>query len=263
MEPVPLADPVIEIDGLTKRFGDKTAVAGLSLEVRSGEFFGFLGPNGAGKSTTIRILCGLLRPTAGNVRIFGIDVQADPLEVKRRIGILPEDAVLYDRLTPLEHLRFVGRMHGLDTELIDDRSTALLDLMELEPADRGRMIVDQSTGMRKKVSLACALIHGPRLLFLDEPFNGIDAVTVRALRNVLQEAVGRGVTVFFSSHVLEVAQRLCTRIAIIRQGSLHALGTLDEVRQQVGLPPESSLEDAFVALTGERTESAPELDFLG
>lgn len=253
----------VEIAGLTRSFGSKVAVSGLDLKVYAGEFFGFLGPNGAGKSTTIKMLCGLLRPDSGSAKVLGFDVERESLEVRRRIGVLPEESVLYERLTPLEMLSLVGRLHGLTHEQIRDRSGPLLDLMEIAAADRRKMVLDFSQGMRKKVSLACALLPAPRVLFLDEPFNGIDVVSVRGIREVLRDAVARGVTIFFSSHVLELVEKLCTRIAIIAQGKLQVLGTLSEVRSQAGLLPEASLEDVFVHVAGRSGAKRGSLEFLG
>ncbi len=261
--PPPPAAPAVELIGLTKSFGPKIAVDHLDLTVHEGEFFGFLGPNGAGKSTTIKLMCGLLRPTAGLARVTGFDVQRDPLEVRRRIGVLPEDVTLYERLTPVEMLTLVGRLHGLPKKEVARRSGPLLDLMEIAREDRGKMVLDFSSGMRKKVGLACALVHGPRLLFLDEPFNGIDAVTLRAIREVLQDAVRRGVTIFFSSHILELVEKLCTRVGIIAQGRLRVCGTLADVRAQAGLGPEATLEDVFVHLAGGARAVHGGLEFLG
>ncbi len=255
--------PAVEIAHLWKSFEGKLAVEDLSLSVAEGEFFGFLGPNGAGKSTTIKLMCGLLKPDRGDIRVLGLDVFSMPLEVRRRIGILPEETTTYERLTAVELLSFVGRLHGLSRDEVARRSAPLLDLMEIAAVDRGKMILDFSMGMRKKVQLACALIHGPRLLFLDEPFNGIDAVTVRAIRQVLQDAVRRGVTIFFSSHILELVEKLCTRIAIITRGRLRVCGTVAEAKAAAGMPEAASLEDLFVHLAGgERTTSAA-LEFLG
>ncbi len=248
--PPALALPVVTTRGLTRTFGDKVAVDALDLEVMPGEFFGFLGPNGAGKSTTIRMLCGLLRPSGGDARVLGLDPVADTLELRRRIGVLPEEPALYDRLTAIEMLGLVADLHGLERQEGRRRAEALLDLMELSREERGRILLDYSMGMRKKVALAAALLHGPRLLFLDEPFNGIDAVTVRAIRGVLTDAVARGVTIFFSSHVLELVERLCSRVAIITAGRMQVCGTLPEVREQSGLGAAASLEDIFVHLAG-------------
>jgi ABC-2 type transport system ATP-binding protein len=247
-------DVSVRIEGLSKVFeGEKVAVDNLSLTVRRGEFFGFLGPNGAGKSTTIKILCGLLLPSGGSANVLGHDVVGDPLAVKAKIGLLPEEVNTYERLTGEELLVFTGRMYGLSREESEDRAGELLDFMEITADDRRKLIVDYSMGMKKKTVLAAALIHSPRLLFLDEPFNGIDAVTSRAIRNVLTRAVDEGVTVFFSSHVMEVVQRLCTRIAIIDKGRLLAVGDLPTLRELTGHPEEATLEEIFVDLvsTGE------------
>ncbi len=222
--------------GLTRDFGKVKAVNRINLQVREGEFFGFLGPNGAGKSTTIKMLCGLLRPTAGSIRIAGYDLQAHPLEVKRNIGVLPEEANLYERLSGEEFLFFAARMYGLSLDEARHRTADLLELMELS-GEKNKLIVDYSMGMKKKTALAAALIHRPRVIFLDEPFNGIDTVSVRAIRKVLQHLTERGTTIFFSSHVMEVVERLCTRVAIINHGQIVGEGTLAELRAAPGAMP--------------------------
>jgi ABC-2 type transport system ATP-binding protein len=235
---------------LTRAFDRKLAVDRLDLEVPRGCFFAFLGPNGAGKSTTIRMLCGMLRPTAGEARVLGIDPAEDPVGVKRVLGILPEEIHTYERLSGWEILVFTGRMHGLGIEEAERRAADLLALMEVGDEDRHALLVDYSMGTKKKVLLACAMIHSPRVLFLDEPFNGIDAVTARAIRRVLERAVERGVTVFFSSHVMETVERLCDRAAVIRGGRLVATGTLDDLRAASGLGAGADLEEVFVRLVG-------------
>jgi ABC-2 type transport system ATP-binding protein len=240
----------VRIEGLTKRFGDIVAVDGLDLEVRRGEFFGLLGPNGAGKSTVIKIISGLLRPTAGSVMVGGHDVELEPLPVKAQIGLVPEDLCLYERLTGEEYVLFAGRMYGLAEEDVVFRTRELLDLLEMTQ-DGGRLIVDYSQGMRKKVALAAALIHSPRVLLLDEPFNGVDVVSSRVIRAILARLVERGVTVFFSSHVLETVERLCDRVAVLRKGKLAALGTLDELRVSFGASELATLEDIFLRTIGE------------
>jgi ABC-2 type transport system ATP-binding protein len=240
--------------GLTMRFGDLTAVDDLHLEVAEGEFFGFLGPNGAGKTTTIKMLCGLLRPSAGNIRIAGRDLHQEPLEVKRAIGALLEEVNLYERLTAREFLVFSGQMYGLALEEARRRTSDLLELMELTD-DKDRLIVDYSMGMKKKTALAGALIHRPRVVFLDEPFNGIDPISVRAIRNVLQHLRQRGTTIFFSSHVMEVVERLCTRVAIINHGRIVAEGDLAELRAAAQAGGDSTLEDVFMALVEARAEA--------
>jgi ABC-2 type transport system ATP-binding protein len=259
MEPA----PVVELRGLTRAFDGRVAVESLDLSVTAGEFFAFLGPNGAGKSTTIKLMAGMLRPTSGVARVVGHDVSREPLEVKRRIGVLPEEIQLYERLTPLESVHLSGSLYGLDHAEVGRRAAELFDLLELSAGDRGRLIVDFSMGMKKKVALACALLHGPKLLFLDEPFNGIDAVTTRAIKDALVEATGRGVTVFFSSHILEQVERLCTRIGIIQAGRLKALGTLEEIRDASGAPADATLEDVFVRIVGGERARKGRLEFLG
>src|SRR3954469_3741060 len=222
----------IETRGLTKRFGNVCAVDELNLQVARGRFFGFLGPNGAGKSTTIKMLTGLLSPTAGEIRILGRDIQTEPLEVKRRIGVVPEDLNLFERLTGAEMLTFTGRMYGLSPAEIVERAQELLALMELDDEPR-KLVVEYSHGMKKKLSLACALIHRPDTLFLDEPFEGIDAIASRTLKDLLSRLTARGLTVFLTSHVLEIVERLCSDIAIISQGKLLAAGSLDELRKGI------------------------------
>ncbi len=224
--------------------GETIAVDHLNLQVAAGEFYGFLGPNGAGKSTTIKMLTGLLRPTSGQVIIAGRDLAVDPLAVKRSIGVLPEDLNLYERLTASEFLLFAAQMYGLPIAEAKRRADALLGVMELtEAADK--MIVDFSMGMKKKTALAAAMIHEPRVLFLDEPFNGIDALSSRKIRDVLRQRTALGTTIFFSSHVLEVVEKLCSRVAIIARGRLVGEGTIDDLR---ALTHDSSLEDIFVHL---------------
>jgi ABC-2 type transport system ATP-binding protein len=236
------------VRGLTKHYGAVRAVDGLDLLVRPGEFFGFLGPNGAGKSTTMRILCGLLRPTSGSVEVAGVDVLRDPVSAKARIGVLPEEPVLYERLSGREMLWYAGRLYGMPGQIVEQRSADLLRLMGLDDGDSERPVLDYSMGMRKKVGLCCALLHRPRVLFLDEPFNGIDAVTSRSIYAVLRGAVGAGMTVFFTSHVLEVAEALCDRVGIVAKGRLRACGTLAEVRREAGAPEGTPLGQVFVDL---------------
>jgi ABC-2 type transport system ATP-binding protein len=241
----------IEAVGLYKQFKNLLAVDNLSLNVREGEFFGFLGPNGAGKSTTIRMLCGLLRPDAGQIRVAGYDLTTQPLLVKAQIGVLPEETNLYERLTSLEALLFAGQMFGLTREEARERADDLLALMELTEA-KDKLIVDYSMGMKKKTALATALIHRPKVMFLDEPFNGIDPISVRAIRNVLRQLTERGTTIFISSHVMEVIERLCSRVAIINKGRIVGIGTLSELRAASRSASDSSLEDIFLKLVEAR-----------
>jgi ABC-2 type transport system ATP-binding protein len=239
--------PAIEVRGLRKVFRGRPAVDGISFDVARGRFFGFLGPNGAGKSTTIKMLTGLLRPTAGRVRIEGLDLDTELLAIKRVIGILPEELPLYERLSGEEYLHFTGRMYGLGRAETRRRADELLDFLSLAE-DRRKLIVDYSQGMRKKTALAAALIHNPRVLFLDEPLNGIDPVSGRVVTDLLRRLAGKGVTLFFTSHVLDVVERLCEEVAIIDRGRIVAQGTLAEIRAQREVAHDATLEDVFLKL---------------
>jgi ABC-2 type transport system ATP-binding protein len=251
--------PAILARHLVKNFDKARAVDDISLEIAPGEFFGFLGPNGAGKSTTIKMLCGMLKPTEGQVVVAGYDLATRPLDVKRVIGVLPEETSLYERLTGRELLLFAGQMHGLERAEATRRTDDLLRVMELD-SDSGKLIVDYSMGMKKKVALAATLIHRPRVLFLDEPFNGIDPISVRAIRNVLGQLTQHGTTIFFTSHVLEVVERLCSRVAIIQKGRMVGLGTIDELRTQAG--EDGALEDVFLKLVQARSADTETLSWL-
>jgi ABC-2 type transport system ATP-binding protein len=243
----------IETFGLRREFGDVVAVEGLDLAVEKGTFFGFLGPNGAGKSTTIKVLTGLLGPSSGSARILGHDVVTDPVAAKKVMGVVPEESALFERLTAPEYLRFVGRMYGLPRATIDARSEELLELMGLQDDSR-KLIVDYSHGMRKKLSISASVIHEPRVLFLDEPFEGIDAVSSQLVRSVLNQLVTSGVTIFLTSHILEIVEKLCTHVAIIHRGQLVADCSLDELRAGGGAKGKSSetqtLEQLFLSLVG-------------
>jgi ABC-2 type transport system ATP-binding protein len=240
--------PAIEARGLTKTFrGGAVAVDNLSFRVARGTFFGFLGPNGAGKSTTIKMLTGMLRPTSGDAMIEGLALSRDALAIKALIGILPEELPLYERLTGEEYLLFAGRMYGLDRAECRRRTSELLEFLSLQD-EGGKLIVDYSQGMRKKLALAAALIHNPRVLFLDEPLNGIDPVSGRIVTDLLRRLAGKGVTMFFTSHVLDVAERLCDEVAIIDRGRIVAQGTLDAIRAQREMRQDASLEDVFLKL---------------
>jgi ABC-2 type transport system ATP-binding protein len=224
--------PAIATQHLTRRFGDLIAVQDVNLSVASGQFFGFLGPNGAGKSTTIKMLTGLLSASSGSIQILGLDLAQNPVEVKRQIGVVPEGMALFGRLTGAEYLNFVGRMYGLDRETAGKRTAELLDFMQL--ADQPKALVtDYSHGMQKKLALAAAVIHGPRILFLDEPFEGVDAIASGTLKAMLQRMIARGATIFLTSHVLEIVERLCSHLAIIHRGRLVAQGSLEELRAGV------------------------------
>jgi len=247
----------IETHALTRRFGEQVAVDGIDLRVPRGSFYGFLGENGAGKSTTISMLTGLLAPTSGSLRV--LDLPPDEA-VKRRIGVVPDGLLLFDRLAGREHLIFVGRLYGLGRAESARRSDELLATMELS-GDARKLIADYSFGMRKKLALAAALIHAPELLFLDEPFEGVDAVAKASLTALLSDLVRRGrLTVFITSHVLEVVERLCDQVGVIHRGRLVAQGTLPGVVQAV--PGATTLTDAFVSLVGEGRGGTRPLSFL-
>jgi ABC-2 type transport system ATP-binding protein len=236
--------PAIVVRDLRKVYDTKAAVDGLNLVVPRGCFYGFLGPNGAGKSTTIRMLTGLIPPTAGTIEMLGLPLEENTIEIKRRIGLVPDESLLFDRLTGGEYLEFVGRMYGLARPLARERSSALLRLFELEEAQR-KLIAEYSKGMRKRVAMAAALIHRPELFLMDEPFEGVDAVGARLMKDILLDQVRQGATIFLTSHVLEVVERLCDRVAIIHEGRLVREGSIDELRSG-----EETLEDVFVRVVG-------------
>ncbi len=251
----------IVASGLVKRFRDKVAVDGLSFRVARGRFFGFLGPNGAGKSTTMKMLTGLLRPTAGEATIEGIRLSDDLLAVKGLIGVLPEELPLYERLTGEEYLQFAGRMYNLPRPEVTRRCDELLEFLSLQD-DRRKLLVDYSQGMKKKAALAAALIHNPRVLFLDEPLNGIDPVSGRVVTDLLTRLAKKGVTMFFTSHVLDVVERLCDEVAVIDKGRIVAQGTLDEIRSGRAVGAGASLEDVFLKLVAADVERR-DLSWLG
>jgi ABC-2 type transport system ATP-binding protein len=249
----------IETRGLRRTFGDLAAVDGIDLAVPKGAFYGFLGPNGAGKSTTIKVLTGLLRPTSGAMRILGIDPIQDPVEVKRRVGVLPEDLALFERLSGVETLTFVGQVHGLGAATIASRSGELLEMMDLKAA-ADDLVADYSHGMRKKIALAAALLPAPRLLFLDEPFEGIDAVASHQIKDLLLAFVGRGGTVFLTSHILEIVERLSDHIGVIHRGRMVAQGPIADLRAGAG--GGKTLEEIFLDLVGAEATSRTELEWL-
>ena len=238
-----MTPPAILVRDLRKTYGLKPAVDGVTLEVPSGSFFGFLGPNGAGKSTTIRMPTGLIPPDSGSIEILGYRMPAEELPIKRRIGLVPDESLLFDRLTGAEFLEFVGRMYGLPRPTAIERAKGLLDLFQLQ-ADR-KIIGEYSKGMRKRVAMAASLIHHPELFLMDEPFEGVDAVGARLMKDILLDQVSRGATIFLTSHVLEVVERLCDRVAIINEGRIVTSGTMEELRAGG-----ESLEDAFVRIVG-------------
>jgi ABC-2 type transport system ATP-binding protein len=224
--------PAIAAHALTRKFDGFTAVDRIDLAVEPGQFFGFLGPNGAGKSTTIKMLTGLLAPSSGSIQILGEDLFYNPIEVKRHIGVVPEGMALFGKLTATEYLHFVGRMYGLDQATTAQRASELLDFMSLANEPK-KLIADYSHGMSKKLALAAAVIHGPKVLFLDEPFEGVDAIAANTLKTMLQNMITRGATIFLTSHVLEIVERLCSHVAIINKGHIVANGSLDELRAGV------------------------------
>jgi ABC-2 type transport system ATP-binding protein len=240
-------DLAVETRGLCRTFGALRAVDGIDLQVPAGSLYGFLGPNGAGKSTTIKCLTGLLRPTSGDIRILGIDPKADAVGIKRRIGVVPEDLALFDRLTASETLSFIAQVYGMAADAFKTRSADLLSLMDLNGA-ANTLVADFSHGMKKKLALAAALLPGPRLLFLDEPFEGIDAVASRQIKDLLHAFVGRGGTIFLTSHILEIVERLSTHIGVISHGKIVAQGPIDEVRR--GDASAKTLEELFIDLVG-------------
>ena len=247
--------PAIEVDSLRKVYGNKAAVDGLSFAVPRGCFFGFLGPNGAGKTTTIRMLMGLAPPTSGSIHLLGLPMPERALEIKRQIGLVPDESLLFDHLTGGEFIEFAGRIYGLARPMARERAAELLALFELDTAHK-KLIAEYSKGMRKRVAMAAALIHRPQLFLMDEPFEGVDAVGARLMKDILLEQVRRGATIFLTSHVLEVVERLCERVAIIHQGRLIREGSMIELRGSA-----ATLEDAFVEAVG-MERSAESLDWL-
>jgi ABC-2 type transport system ATP-binding protein len=273
------ASATISTQGLSRRFGELLAVDNIDLRVAPGQFFGFLGPNGAGKSTTIKMLTGLLAPSSGRIEILGLDLTKHPVEVKRQIGVVPEGMALFGRLTGSEFLNFAGRMYGLDRVTAAKRSAELLDFMQLADQPK-KLVTDYSHGMQKKLAMAAAVIHGPKVLFLDEPFEGVDAIAAGTLKAMLQGMIARGATIFLTSHVLEIVERLCSHVAIIHQGRLVAQGSLEELRAGVeaqtpagsgddsgdGSMPSGekmTLEQIFLRTVGGARRTEQELSWLG
>jgi len=253
-------ETAIATSGLRRTFGEFVAVDGVDLAVPRGSLYGFLGPNGAGKSTTIKCLTGLLAPSAGSISLLGLDPLADPVAAKRQVGVVPEDLALFEQLTASETLAFVGQVHGLPADTVRQRSRELLAVMDLSDA-AGLLVADYSHGMRKKTSLAAALLPAPKLLFLDEPFEGIDAVASRQIKDLLLDYVRRGGTIFLTSHILEVVERLCDHIGVIHRGRLVAQGPIDALRH--GTDGGETLEALFLRLVGAGGATAAHLDWLG
>ena len=257
MEDLPgtAAPPALAVRDLRKVYGGKAAVDGLTLTVPQGCFFGFLGPNGAGKTTTIRMLMGLAPPTSGEIELLGLKLPDGSVEIKKLIGLVPDETLLFDHLTGAEFIEFVGRMYSLERSIARERARELLTLFELDGNER-KLIAEYSKGMRKRVAMAAALIHRPKLFLMDEPFEGVDAVGARLMKEILLEQVRQGATIFLTSHVLEVVERLCDRVAIINEGRL----VIDESMSSLRAGSET-LEDIFVRVVGAERH-AEMLDWL-
>ncbi len=251
------ASPAVRVQDLRKVYGGKAAVDGLSFQVPRGCFFGFLGPNGAGKTTTIRMLMGAAPPTSGMIELLGLPMPERAIDIKKQIGLVPDETLLFDHLTGAEYIEFVGRMYALDRTLAQARARELLALFELDAQPR-KLIAEYSKGMRKRVAMAAALIHRPQLFLMDEPFEGVDAVGARLMKEILLDQVKHGATIFLTSHVLEVVERLCERVAIIADGRLVLEADMSEVRGGGS----ETLEDAFVRLVGVERGGSSSLDWL-
>jgi ABC-2 type transport system ATP-binding protein len=247
-----MTDAALDIRALNKAFDKKIAVDNLDLTVRAGELYALLGPNGAGKTTTLRMVTGLLKPDSGSIRVFGVDALADPIAAKRMIAWLPDEPMLYDKLTPLEYLEFIAGLWGVEPKVGAERAEQLLKMLHLWE-DRDHRCEGFSRGMKQKAALAGALVHDPKLLILDEPLTGLDAAIARQVKNLLQRKAAEGATVILTTHILEVAERMADRIGVIQHGRLLAEGTLDELRGAHG-DAASTLEDVFLQMTGEYAE---------
>ena len=239
---------MIRLNGLTKKYGRFTAVDNIHLTVPEGELFGFLGPNGAGKTTTLRMIAGILKPTAGTVEIAGDDIQARPLQAKARLGFIPDRPYVYEKLTGSEFLRFVAALYGQSGSEIEHRSDELLELFELTPW-KHELVESYSHGMRQKLIISSALVHRPAVIVVDEPMVGLDPRSAKLLKELFRKFVDRGGTVLMSTHTLEVAETMCDRIAIIQGGKIAAQGTMEDLREQTS-SADMSLEDLFLKITG-------------
>lgn len=238
----------VELQGVTKRYNEIVAVNNMNLTISTGEIFALLGPNGSGKSTTLKMLLGLVQPTAGSISVLGLDVLKDPVAVKQQVGYVPESPEIYEFLTGIEYLDFIGDIYGMPTAEKQQRITEYLKALQLEGRE-GDMINSYSDGMKKKISLISAFLHKPKLLILDEPLNALDPRSAKIVKDFLHELKMQGVTTILSTHVLEIAEALCDRIGIMYQGNILALGNMNELRQRASLPS-SGLEDIFLKLTG-------------
>lgn len=264
-----MAPSAISTAQLTRSFASLVAVDDVNLQVAPGQFFGFLGPNGAGKSTVIKMLTGLLAPSSGRVEILGLDLERNGVAVKSQIGVVPEGMMLFGRLTGSEYLNFAGRMYGLDRHTAAHRATELLEFMQLAGEPK-KLVTDYSHGMQKKIAMAAAVIHNPKILFLDEPFEGVDAVASGTLKVMLQRMIAGGATIFLTSHVLEIVERLCSHVAIINRGKLVAQGSLEQLRSGVeaetpgdGASEKLTLEEIFLRIVGGAPGLQRELSWLG
>ena len=251
-----MSDLAIEVSGLRKSFGEKEAVAGIDLEIAAGSLAGLVGPNGAGKTTSLSMMTGLLRPDTGRILINGLDVWADPPAAKAIIGVVPDEARLFERLSGEELLEYAGRLRGLPAGEARSRAAQLLDVLDLAE-DAKRLVADYSTGMRKKATLGCALIHNPSVLFLDEPLEGVDPISADVIRRLLTRFTGSGSTVLFSSHVMELVEQVCDHVSIINAGRIAATGTVDQVRGG------KTLQQAFIDLVGPKATGKEGLSWLG
>jgi ABC-2 type transport system ATP-binding protein len=251
-----MGEIAIEVRGLQKHFGEKQAVDGINLDIAAGSLAGLVGPNGAGKTTSLSMMTGLLRPDLGKVLINGLDVWKDPVAAKAVIGVVPDQARLFERLSGAEMMEYAGRLYGLPAAEARSRAVQLLDTLDLA-ADAKRLVADYSTGMRKKTMLGCALIHNPSVLFLDEPLEGVDPVSGDVIRRLLTRFTASGSTVLFSSHVMELVEQICDHVSVINKGRIVATGTTDEVRGG------KTLQQAFIDLVGPRASGEEGLSWLG
>ena len=241
--------PALDLQGLRKAFGDTTAVDGIDLTIARGSFFGLVGPNGAGKTTALSMAVGQLRPDSGTASVLGYDVWSQPVEAKTRLGVLPDGESLPQRLTGTELLTYMGLLRGLDTQIVRSRIDELLTVLDMQDA-AGRLVADYSTGMRKKIALAVALLHGPEVLVLDEPFEAVDPVSASTIRSILHGFLRAGGTIVFSSHVMALVEQLCDHVAVLAEGRVRAAGRLEEVRGG------RTLDEAFADLVGSTADRA-------